>query len=159
MPWSGISVRKSSSSSSPLPMTSSDDHKPGRRGRRGVRHAGVYGAVVITSLVWLVLLHVTGVRDWTILCGGRGAGAAGGGEVAEKSAVEGGYRLSYIASSQEDGVGSGLVELMDGEGKRSEVVRPKVLGFVGINTGFDSGPRRTALRQTWFPSSLQELEK
>jgi hypothetical protein len=36
--------------------------------------------------------------------------------VVEKTAVEGGYRLSYFASSQEDGVGSGLVELMDGEG-------------------------------------------
>jgi hypothetical protein len=34
-----------------------------------------------------------------------------------------------------------------------------VLGFVGINTGLDSGPRRTALRETWFSSSLQELEK
>ncbi|XP_015573160.1 probable beta-1,3-galactosyltransferase 12 [Ricinus communis] len=30
--------------------------------------------------------------------------------------------------------------------------RPKFLGFVGIQTGFDSSDRRAALRSTWFPS-------
>ncbi|KAJ6957497.1 hypothetical protein NC653_039451 [Populus alba x Populus x berolinensis] len=29
--------------------------------------------------------------------------------------------------------------------------RPKLLGFVGTQTGFESGDRRAALRSTWFP--------
>lgn len=139
------------------------------RGRAGSRiaccgsshHAAVFAAAVITSLVWLVLLHVTGVRDWAILCGSSGGEGAlqGSGNNAAAAVRSGGYGLSYIASSQNDGVGSGLVELVDGEGKRSEVVRPKVLAFVGINTGFDSGPRRKALRETWFPSTPEGLTK
>ena len=165
MPLSGVSIRKSSASA--LPTTSGgygeDKAMRGRAGARGVcgTGAGVYGAVVITSLVWLVLLHVAGVRDWAILCG---RGEIGSAKESVKSGSgsgsgSGGYGLSYIASSQDDGVGSGLVELMDGEGKRSETVRPKVLAFVGINTGFDSGPRRQALRETWFPSTPEGLNK
>ncbi|KAG0613624.1 hypothetical protein M758_6G117000 [Ceratodon purpureus] len=161
MPFSGISTRKSWMA--PLPTSSGGygEEKPmrGRTSGRGLcgANAGVYGAVVITSLVWLVLLHVTGVRDWAILCGrGEVAGVDVSGKVGSES---GGYGLSYIASSQDDGVGSGLVELMDGEGKRSEAVRPKVLAFVGINTGFDSGPRRASLRETWFPSTPEGLNK
>ncbi|KAG6546027.1 hypothetical protein Mapa_012432 [Marchantia paleacea] len=34
-----------------------------------------------------------------------------------------------------------------------EGTRPKVLGFVGIQTGFGSAERRRALRQTWLPST------
>lgn len=37
------------------------------------------------------------------------------------------------------------------------VDRPKLLGFVGIQTGFDSVDRRTALRSTWFPSDPDGL--
>ncbi|KAJ4708195.1 Hexosyltransferase [Melia azedarach] len=37
------------------------------------------------------------------------------------------------------------------------VDRPKLLGFVGIQTGFDSGGRRAALRSTWFPSDPDGL--
>ncbi|KAI5556539.1 hypothetical protein BDE02_18G043100 [Populus trichocarpa] len=29
--------------------------------------------------------------------------------------------------------------------------RPKLLGFIGTQTGFESGDRRAALRSTWFP--------
>ncbi|XP_077211791.1 putative beta-1,3-galactosyltransferase 12 isoform X2 [Tasmannia lanceolata] len=40
--------------------------------------------------------------------------------------------------------------------------RPKLLGFVGIQTGFSSSGRRASLRKTWFPSdpdSLLRLEQ
>lgn len=35
--------------------------------------------------------------------------------------------------------------------------RPKLLGFVGIQTCFDSGDRRASLRSTWFPSDPDAL--
>ena len=35
--------------------------------------------------------------------------------------------------------------------------RPKVLGFVGIQTGFSSANRRSAVRSTWFPSDPDGL--
>ncbi|XP_059657041.1 probable beta-1,3-galactosyltransferase 12 [Cornus florida] len=35
--------------------------------------------------------------------------------------------------------------------------RPKLLGFVGIQTGFSSVERRAALRSTWFPSDPEGL--
>ncbi|KAL3680142.1 hypothetical protein R1sor_023098 [Riccia sorocarpa] len=37
--------------------------------------------------------------------------------------------------------------------------RPKVLGFVGIQTGFGSAERRRALRQTWMPSTRDGLAR
>ncbi|KAG8364870.1 hypothetical protein BUALT_Bualt18G0043400 [Buddleja alternifolia] len=37
--------------------------------------------------------------------------------------------------------------------------RHKVMGFVGIQTGFGSTGRRRALRQTWFPSDHQGLQR
>ncbi|KAM4121460.1 hypothetical protein ACB094_01G007500 [Castanea mollissima] len=37
------------------------------------------------------------------------------------------------------------------------VERPKLLGFVGIHTGFGSSDRRLALRETWFPSDPDGL--
>ncbi|KAK4398320.1 putative beta-1,3-galactosyltransferase 14 [Sesamum angolense] len=37
--------------------------------------------------------------------------------------------------------------------------RHKVMGFVGIQTGFGSVGRRRALRQTWFPSDHQGLQR
>ncbi|KAH0651359.1 hypothetical protein KY285_031486 [Solanum tuberosum] len=37
--------------------------------------------------------------------------------------------------------------------------RHKVMGFVGIQTGFASTGRRRSLRQTWFPSDHQGLQK
>jgi hypothetical protein len=37
------------------------------------------------------------------------------------------------------------------------VERPKLLGFVGIQTGFGSSDRRAALRETWFPSDPDGL--
>ncbi|GAB4849400.1 hypothetical protein Ancab_004196 [Ancistrocladus abbreviatus] len=40
-----------------------------------------------------------------------------------------------------------------------DVKRYKVMGFVGIFTGFGSVGRRRALRQTWLPSERQGLER
>lgn len=37
--------------------------------------------------------------------------------------------------------------------------RHKVMGFVGIQTGFGSAGRREALRKTWFPSDHQGLQR
>ncbi|KAL3508756.1 hypothetical protein ACH5RR_028157 [Cinchona calisaya] len=37
--------------------------------------------------------------------------------------------------------------------------RYKVMGFVGVQTGFGSAGRRRALRQTWFPSDHQGLRR
>ncbi|XP_027354905.1 probable beta-1,3-galactosyltransferase 14 [Abrus precatorius] len=37
--------------------------------------------------------------------------------------------------------------------------RHKVMGFVGIQTGFGSVGRREALRKTWFPSDRQGLQR
>ncbi|XP_024400805.1 probable beta-1,3-galactosyltransferase 14 [Physcomitrium patens] len=143
----GVSIRKSSAP--PLPTSSSGyvvEEKSRVRAARlrggGWSNAAVCGVVVITSLVWFGLLQIDGVRDGAIFCrSGKGRR---------------GYGLSYIAISQEDGVGSGLTNFID-DGKRKESVRPKVLAFVGINTGFDSGPRRKVLRETWFPSTPEKL--
>lgn len=41
--------------------------------------------------------------------------------------------------------------------KNSMQSRPKVLGFVGIQTGFGSAERRKALRETWLPSDRHGL--
>ncbi|PON56359.1 Glycosyl transferase [Parasponia andersonii] len=39
----------------------------------------------------------------------------------------------------------------------SSSIAPKLLGFVGIQTGFSSADRRAALRTTWFPSNPDGL--
>lgn len=84
----------------------------------------VCGVVVIMLLVWFGLLQIDGVWDGVIFCrSGKGRW---------------GYGLLYIVISQEDGVGSGLMNFID-DGKWKEFVRLKVLVFVGINMGFDLG--------------------
>lgn len=50
--------------------------------------------------------------------------------------------------------GSGNAGVSDGDGKRH-----KVMGFVGIQTGFGSVGRRRSLRQTWMPSDQQGLQR
>ncbi|KAF7141271.1 hypothetical protein RHSIM_Rhsim06G0206500 [Rhododendron simsii] len=50
--------------------------------------------------------------------------------------------------------GSGNAGVFDGDGKRH-----KVMGFVGIQTGFGSVGRRRSLRQTWMPSDQQGLQR
>ncbi|KAJ0964562.1 hypothetical protein J5N97_025700 [Dioscorea zingiberensis] len=37
--------------------------------------------------------------------------------------------------------------------------RPKLLGFVGVQTGFESADRRASLRSTWFPSDPEGLAR
>lgn len=41
--------------------------------------------------------------------------------------------------------------------ENGELDRPKLLGFVGVQTGFGSADRRAALRSTWFPSDTDGL--
>eukprot|EP00250_Pteridium_aquilinum_P007902 c17522_g1_i1 orf=451-1611(+) len=50
-------------------------------------------------------------------------------------------------------VGQDLLGLNGG----NSLSRPKVLGFVGVQTGFGSVERRKALRETWFPSDPEGL--
>ncbi|MCO5576009.1 hypothetical protein L7F22_029816 [Adiantum nelumboides] len=50
-------------------------------------------------------------------------------------------------------IGQDLLSLDEG----NSLSRPKVLGFVGIQTGFGSSDRRKALRETWFPSDPEGL--
>ncbi|MCD7448889.1 hypothetical protein HAX54_046983 [Datura stramonium] len=50
--------------------------------------------------------------------------------------------------------GKGGGDLTDGDYKRH-----KVMGFVGIQTGFGSVARRQSLRRTWFPSDHNGLQK
>lgn len=76
-----------------------------------------------------------------------------------------GYRCSYprptSVSVVWDRTGNGGggssdgVNSSPGEGKK----RYKVMGFVGIQTGFGSTGRRRALRQTWLPSDHQDLKR
>ncbi|XP_024393869.1 probable beta-1,3-galactosyltransferase 13 [Physcomitrium patens] len=161
MPGFGMCIRKSSATA--LPMSSSsneggygEEQKARGRAANGASRVGwdngvVYGAIVMTSLVWVLLLRIEGVRDLAIFCGS--------GEVRPVRANGGsGYGLSYVASRQDDGAGrSGFVKLVDQDGERKDLARPKVLAFVGINTGFDSGLRRKVLRETWFPTTPEEL--
>ncbi|KAJ6824403.1 putative beta-1,3-galactosyltransferase 14 [Iris pallida] len=44
-----------------------------------------------------------------------------------------------------------------GSGGSAAVERHKVMGFVGVQTGFGSTGRRSSLRKTWFPSDRQAL--
>ncbi|KAI4323004.1 hypothetical protein L6164_022648 [Bauhinia variegata] len=44
-------------------------------------------------------------------------------------------------------------------GNRGAGNRHKVMGFVGIQTGFGSADRRQSLRKTWMPSDRQGLER
>lgn len=37
--------------------------------------------------------------------------------------------------------------------------RPKLLAFVGVQTGFKSAQRRQLLRKTWFPGSREALDE
>ncbi|CAA7024939.1 unnamed protein product [Microthlaspi erraticum] len=47
----------------------------------------------------------------------------------------------------------------NGNGVSGGVKRHKVMGFVGIQTGFDSAGRRRALRNTWMPSDPEGLRR
>ncbi|KAL7143422.1 hypothetical protein ABFS83_08G189500 [Erythranthe nasuta] len=58
------------------------------------------------------------------------------------------------------GGGGGGISRRSGGGFTNEgQKRRKVMGFVGIQTGFGSTGRRKSLRQTWFPSDHQGLQR
>lgn len=150
-----------------LPTSSTVYNEEGKpRGRAVARNAYCKNvAIVALSLCLFVVcaLHLAGVVD---LCGRSGAGGEGYYSLEKDGRSGTKVTLSYFAfekkSSSSDGEleesESDLVEIVESaDGKRSQIERPKVLGFVGIQTGFDSGPRRQALRETWFPSTPEEL--
>lgn len=66
--------------------------------------------------------------------------------------IEDTFRAFYslLPSSQRLGAAHGA-----DTGKTAD--RPKLLGFVGVQTGFSSFHRRRALRSTWFPSHPEDL--
>ncbi|CAA0816341.1 Probable beta-1-3-galactosyltransferase 14 [Striga hermonthica] len=59
--------------------------------------------------------------------------------------------VAWDRSSAGGAKGGGVL----GEGHK----RQKVMGFVGVQTGFGSAGRRRVLRQTWFPSDHQGLQR
>ncbi|XP_008786078.2 probable beta-1,3-galactosyltransferase 14 [Phoenix dactylifera] len=54
-------------------------------------------------------------------------------------------------------VAEGRPDLIGGDDGGGSGKRHKVMGFVGIQTGFGSVGRRRSLRKTWFPSDRQSL--
>ncbi|KAJ8556071.1 hypothetical protein K7X08_022829 [Anisodus acutangulus] len=75
--------------------------------------------------------------------------------------VLGGYNCKY---AQPRSVNIAWDRTMSRENGESGVTdggykRHKVMGFVGIQTGFGSVSRRRALRRTWFPSDHNGLQK
>lgn len=54
------------------------------------------------------------------------------------------------------GGGGGSAE---GGGEDAEGKRYKVMGFVGIQTGFGSVGRRSSLRKSWLPADRQGLQR
>lgn len=61
--------------------------------------------------------------------------------------------VSVTWDKSSSGGGSGGAALDKGQ------KRHKVMGFVGIQTGFGSAGRRRSLRRTWFPSDHQGLKR
>lgn len=161
----GMSIRKVGATLLPTSSTVyNEEEKPRARAvARNDYYKNVAIGVLGLCLFVVSALHLAGVVD---LCGR--SGAAGEDHYSLEKDGRSGTKvtLSYFAfekksSSSDDKLEeseSDLVEIVEGaDGKRSQIVRPKVLGFVGIQTGFDSGPRRKALRETWFPSTPEEL--
>lgn len=67
-----------------------------------------------------------------------------------------------VSVTWDRGAGSKFVtedrtDLIGGAGGGGSVARHKVMGFVGIQTGFGSIGRRRSLRKTWFPSDRASL--
>ncbi|KAL9248581.1 putative beta-1,3-galactosyltransferase 14 [Drosera capensis] len=65
------------------------------------------------------------------------------------------FKLRSVSVVWERRDGDGIIGRGSGEGEK----RRKVMGFVGIFTGFGSVGRRRALRETWFPSDRHGLER
>ncbi|KAG6755228.1 hypothetical protein POTOM_041046 [Populus tomentosa] len=65
-------------------------------------------------------------------------------------------RVVWETSNNRNDNGGGNVVVLDGEDRKE---RHKVMGFVGIQTGFESSGRRRSLRNTWMPSDRQGLQR
>ncbi|XP_076943057.1 putative beta-1,3-galactosyltransferase 14 [Bidens hawaiensis] len=93
----------------------------------------------------LTLCFVTAVAGLLLLGIAVSRGRIGG-----ESRCKYGKPLSVSVVWDKSGVSSGL---------ESDRKRHKVMGFVGIQTGFASVGRRKALRKTWLPSDHQGLQR
>ncbi|KAI5571441.1 hypothetical protein POPTR_011G111700v4 [Populus trichocarpa] len=65
-------------------------------------------------------------------------------------------RVVWETSNNRNDNGGGNAVVLDGEDRKE---RHKVMGFVGIQTGFESSGRRRSLRNTWMPSDRQGLQR
>lgn len=68
-----------------------------------------------------------------------------------------GYRCKYAKPNSVSVTWDRLASSIDsGNGGQN---RHKVMGFVGIQTGFGSAGRRRSLRKSWFPSDHQGFQR
>ncbi|CAK7327684.1 unnamed protein product [Dovyalis caffra] len=65
-------------------------------------------------------------------------------------------RVVWETNNNKNSNGGGNAFVLDGEERKE---RHKVMGFVGIQTGFGSSGRRRSLRKTWMPSDRQGLHR
>ncbi|KAJ4903033.1 hypothetical protein Rs2_16984 [Raphanus sativus] len=124
--------------SSSAPATPSYYSKPSKSHKHTSSPSRIHVAIVLFSLVSLFI----GVAGTIFAISSSSSGGGGpssvyrcGGSPKDTSRVFGSRKLG----------GNVLPE------------RRKVVGFVGIQTSFDSGDRRAALRSTWFPSDPDAL--
>ncbi|KAL2466781.1 putative beta-1 [Abeliophyllum distichum] len=68
-----------------------------------------------------------------------------------------GYRCKYVKPNSVSVTWDRTASSIDSS--NGEQKRYKVMGFVGIQTGFGSGGRRQSLRKSWFPSDHQGLQR
>ncbi|CAN8284332.1 unnamed protein product [Cochlearia groenlandica] len=121
----------------------SKTHKPNSSFSSPYVLSRIHVAVIVFSVV-SVLIGIAGTI-FAITSGGGGSGSVyrcGGSKDTSSSSSS-----SRVSGSRKMGG--------DGGGVLGE--RRKLLGFVGIQTSFDSGEIRAALRNSWFPSDPKAL--
>ncbi|CAL1370476.1 unnamed protein product [Linum trigynum] len=143
MPLFSHRGHSSSSSSSSLPTISSKTFKPQKPSFFPSPFSGRHVSPLIIFCFFSLFVGISGtlfaivaIRRHQPLpvyrCGGS----------------EDAFRAFYSSSTNHLGGDQSVHGLVD---------RPKVIGFVGIQTGFESVDRRAALRETWFPSDPEGL--
>jgi len=82
-------------------------------------------------------------------------------KVKEEEEEDGDESAIVVAAVETDELLAAAAGLSTEQGRKqnssSRRKKHKVLGVVGIQTGFDSGLRRKALRETWFPSTPEGI--
>lgn len=67
-------------------------------------------------------------------------------------------RLGLMMNRRGDSIQEKQLQL-DENGGSGEAKRSKLVGVVGIQTGFDSEERRKSLRETWMPSTTEGIAR